>query len=150
MNSKLPPHPPGPSKGVIRAALAVALILSPLAIKAHMDQTAMEATVREYRTTRSQVLTRIDTAMADRDLSALRRIQSKYAGCVKDAVFKTRLDSSIAQLAAREALATLNVSKHLDVARHQEELSIREDPTRPQLAREDRLEPRQRLSVLPH
>lgn len=149
MIAKSTPQPSRHPRGVIQVALAVAIAFTPVVIKSHLENTAKATTVREYRSSRGQVLARIDAAVKSRDLTALNQIQSKYASCVQDPEFKSRLNAGLAKLTAREAEIELIVSKHLDVARHKEEVSFRMDPMHPQLAHEDHQDLGQRLSILP-
>lgn len=136
-------------RGIIQIALAVTLALTPVAIKSHLDENSRAAIAREYQSSRSQVLASINAAVNSRDLTALNRIQSKYAVAVQDPEFKSALGAGMAKLSAREAEIELLISKHLDMARHKEEVSFRVNPQQPQLAHEDHQEKSERLSILP-
>lgn len=150
MIDKLPQSQPRHPRGVIQIALAVAIAISPVVIKSHLEDHAKVATSQEYRSSRSQVLSRIDAAVNNHDLSTLRQIESKYANCVQDPEFHSALDAGLAKLTAREAEIALLISKHLDLARHKEEVSFRMNPMQPQIAHEDHQEKSQRLSILPN
>lgn len=149
MIAKLPPHKARHPKGVIQVALILTLIVSSLAVKARVEHNARVATVSEYAASRDQVWASIDSAVANRDLNTLLRIQSRYGDCVRDSEFKSHLNSGLARLSAREAEVELAISKHLDLARHQEEVGTRQHLLQLQLARQDHEPAGQQLSVLP-
>jgi hypothetical protein len=111
MIDKLPQSQSRHPRGVIQIALAVAIALSPAVIKSYLDNSEKTATAQEYSSSRSQVLSRIDAAVENRDISALRRIQSKYADCVRDSEFHKALDAGLAKLTAREAEISLLIAK---------------------------------------
>ncbi|MES2439399.1 MAG: hypothetical protein V4584_10045 [Verrucomicrobiota bacterium] len=148
MIDKFHPYKSRQPRSIIQAALVIALIVSPALIKSHFEDRARTATVAEYHSARGEVFSRIGTAIANRDLSTLLGIHAKYADSVRDPEFKSLIESGIATLTAREAEVELAVSKHLDLARHKEEASIRGNPMRDQLAHEE-TRPMERLSQLP-
>lgn len=140
-----PPYKPRAPIGIVKMSMAIALLLSPFFVKLHLEQRQRNSIAVEYRSSRSTIFSKIDSAVEDQDLDALIRINDKYTRCVSDGTFRAAIRDAIAKVSAREAELELAVSRHLDLLRHQEESTVRFDP----LERVTERPAEQQLSELP-
>lgn len=148
MIATLPPYKSRKPLEIMQIGMVLCLLLTPAAIKLHMDHLERTDTANEYSSSRLHLLSEIGVAVAKHDLSTLRQIQSKFAAVTNDREFKSTLNTALAEVSAREAQAELNIAKHLDVARHREESSVGNSPTvAVKTAGDDKFV--EKLSVLP-
>ncbi len=117
--------------GVAQATIIIGLLLSPAFFKIYDDHAARAATINEYQTGRSFILSKIDAAVETNDVSTLLHLHRKYAGCVTDTNFMGVLKEALAKATARETEVELTVSKHLDLTRHREEIGSRNELVEP-------------------
>lgn len=113
--------------GFFQGAILITLLLSPALLKIHWDRNTKAVASSEYRTGRSFILSKIDSAVESHDVGTLLRLHGKYAGSVTDTKFEGVLQQALATASAREAQLELAVSKNLDLARHREDLGSRAD-----------------------
>ncbi len=123
-------------------------ILVPAFFALHLEQRSRYSVINEFRNARGYILSKIDSAVERTDLDTLLHLDKKYASTVPDKDFKNRLHEAVARVTAKETQMELAVSRHLDLERHTQEVSIRPDLRRPQLPERDNAA--QQLSVLPH
>lgn len=128
MSAELPPHKPRKRFELLQLAIILGVILSPLAVKMHLDHQARLQANDEYHSTRPHVLAEIGHAVERRDLSTLQKIHAKFASAVSDREFLSLLAAGLAEVTAREAEVELTAAKHLDMARHREESSVGLEP----------------------
>jgi len=147
MTSNRPPSRHRDPAGTIQGILVPVFILIPTLLGLHMEQRSRYSVIDEFREARGHILSRIETAVEHTDLDTLHDLDKKYASTVPDNDFRSRLHEAVARVTAKETQMELAASRHLDLERHTREVSIRPDPMRPQLPREDKTT--QRLSVLP-
>lgn len=127
--------------------LMIALFLTvPILAVSHWEQRSREEAAAEYAADRDGVLNAIGQAAAAQDLSTLRKIQKRFSAAVKEREFTVLLERATAEVIAKDAEMEFNTAKHLDLARHREESSMRLVQAYPSVE----LDAGERLSVLPH
>ena len=148
MIATLPHYKSSKPLGAIQGMFAIAVILTPALIKIHFEQRTRAAQAVEYQSNRPFILSRIETAAKDHDLDTLVQLNHQYAGRVADSTLTSTLHTALAKVIARETEIELTVSKHLDMARHREEVKFPHDslPSKPSQQGVET----QSLSVLPH
>ena len=133
--------------GLTQAILIAGLVLSPALIKLQIDHHSRAQTMSEFQATRQSLFSQIEDAAADHDLDTLIAIERKYAGCVSDTRFTATLQNALARATAHKKELELTVSRHLDLARHQEETRRNSNQTRTQVSAGN--QGTQQLSILP-
>lgn len=118
---------------VLRTSVVIALLLSPVLVKLHLDQRQRQSVTGEYESSKASILSKIDSAVKHQDTDTLTRISERYAGYVSDGSFQSAIREAWAKVGAREAELELAVSRHLDLLRDQEESSLGVDPLKPQI-----------------
>lgn len=136
MIASFPPYGHREPMDVFKTSVAIALIFTPVLVKFHLDHRQQQAVTGEYESSKSSILSMIDVAADQQDLKTLTRINDKYGRCVSDGSFQSAIRDAWAKVAAHEAELELDVSRHLDLMRHQEESSLGVDLLKPQISPE--------------
>ena len=149
MTATLLRHRPRNPLGVAQTTIIIGLLLSPVFFKVFGNYAARAATINEYQTGRSFILSKVDAAVEKNDVSTLLHLHRKYAGCVTDTNFMGELKEALAKATARETEVELTISKHLDLTRHREESDSRNGIVQ-HIKNEAEGDSQSRLSRLPH
>ena len=96
--------------GVAQTTIIIGLLLSPIFFKVFGNYAARAATINEYQTGRSFILSKVDAAVEKNDVSTLLHLHRKYAGCVTDTNFMGELKEALAKATARRTLAEVLVT----------------------------------------
>jgi len=148
MIATLPHDKPRKAMRIVHLLIAITLILTFFILKLGVDERRKSKIADEFESRRSLIMSRIDNAVDRQDLATLTRINSKYSNCVSDGTFQSAIREALAKVTAHEAQLELEVSRHLDLLRHQEESQINYDPRKNQVPVDRKLQD-QPLSKLP-
>jgi hypothetical protein len=121
MIATLPSHHHREVPDALCISIAIALLLLPFLFKLHLDLHRHRSVASEFQSSRAAILSRIEAASASHDLDTLSQIRDRYAAAVPDRHFQSSLGQAIARAASHHAELELAISRHLDLARLQEE-----------------------------